>query len=139
MIEFPPKHPYLVGIDSDGCVFDTMEVKHKECFAPNVIKYFGMAGVSKYARETWEFLGTLYSKTRGVNRFPALVVHLELTAARPGSTARGVKIGVPQLVRDWVAREAEAGQSVAANGRGHNGRPRPGSLAGMVEGREPRG
>ena len=22
---------FFVGIDSDGCVFDTMEVKHKEC------------------------------------------------------------------------------------------------------------
>ena len=26
-----------VGIDSDGCAFDTMEVKHKECFIPNTI------------------------------------------------------------------------------------------------------
>ena len=34
--------PYLVCIDSDGCVFDTMEIKHKECFCPPYIKHFGL-------------------------------------------------------------------------------------------------
>ena len=69
---YSPQQEFLVGIDSDGCVFDTMEVKHKECFAPNVIKYFGLAGVSKYAREACDFVN-LYSKSRGINRFPALI------------------------------------------------------------------
>ena len=104
MIDLTPKHPFLIGIDSDGCVFDTMEVKHKECFAPNVIKYFGLAGVSKYAREACDFVN-LYSKSRGINRFPALIEELDLTAARPEVLARGVKIAIPQSVRDWVAKE----------------------------------
>ena len=65
-----------------------MEVKHKECFAPNVIKYFGLAGVSKYAREACDFVN-LYSKSRGINRFPALIEELEWTAARPEVLARG--------------------------------------------------
>lgn len=72
MTDFTPKHAYLVGIDSDGCAFDTMELKHKECFIPNTIHYWGLQGVSKYAREAAEFVN-LYSKSRGVNRFPALV------------------------------------------------------------------
>ena len=42
MFNLTPKHRFLVGIDSDGCVFDTMEVKHKECFTPNMIKYLGL-------------------------------------------------------------------------------------------------
>ena len=29
-----PQFDFFVGIDSDGCAFDTMEIKHKECFAP---------------------------------------------------------------------------------------------------------
>ena len=37
MFDFPKQHEFLVGIDSDGCAFDTMEVKHKECFIPNTI------------------------------------------------------------------------------------------------------
>src|SRR5947208_829099 len=43
---------FFVGIDSDGCVFDTMEVKHKECFIPNIVKFFELAAVAKYARES---------------------------------------------------------------------------------------
>ncbi len=108
MLNLTPKHPYLIGIDSDGCVFDTMEVKHKECFAPNVIKYYGLAGVSKYAREACDFVN-LYSKSRGINRFPALIEELEWTAARPEVLARGVKIEIPKSVRDWVAAEPKPG------------------------------
>ena len=44
---FHPKHEFLVGIDSDGCAFDTMELKHKECFIPNTINYWGLQGVSQ--------------------------------------------------------------------------------------------
>jgi phosphoglycolate phosphatase-like HAD superfamily hydrolase len=108
MIDFTPKHSFLIGIDSDGCVFDTMEVKHKECFAPNVIKYFGLAGVSKYAREACDFVN-LYSKSRGINRFPALIEELDWTAARREVLARGVKVAVAPSVRDWVAKEPKPG------------------------------
>ncbi|MCJ7777964.1 MAG: hypothetical protein MUP16_06585 [Sedimentisphaerales bacterium] len=30
--EFKPKHKFFVGIDSDGCAFDTMGIKQRECF-----------------------------------------------------------------------------------------------------------
>jgi hypothetical protein len=65
--EFKPAKGFFIGIDSDGCVFDTMEIKHKECFAPMFIKHFGLQAASKYAREVWEFVN-LYSKSRGVSR-----------------------------------------------------------------------
>ena len=28
------KKDYLLCIDSDGCVMDSMDIKHKNCFAP---------------------------------------------------------------------------------------------------------
>ena len=37
-----PQHEFFIGIDSDGCAFDTMELKHKECFAPNTIKHWSL-------------------------------------------------------------------------------------------------
>ena len=43
---FRPRHEFFVGIDSDGCVFDTMEIKHKECFCPAFIKHFGLQAAS---------------------------------------------------------------------------------------------
>ncbi len=42
-----PEKEFFIGIDSDGCVFDTMEVKHKEFFCPNTVKYFGLFAISK--------------------------------------------------------------------------------------------
>src|SRR5437773_7020325 len=101
---FKPTKDFFIGIDSDGCVFDSMEIKHKECFAPMFIKHFGLQAVSKYAREVWEFVN-LYSKTRGVNRFPALSRSLNLLRERPQVTARGVKIADTATLDGWIARE----------------------------------
>ncbi len=106
MIDFTPKHDYLVGIDSDGCAFDTMELKHKECFIPNIINFWGLQGVSKYAREAAEFVN-LYSKSRGINRFPALVEALEWTNRRPEVKARGIQVKIPQSLLDWMKRETK--------------------------------
>ncbi len=104
--DFEPAKTFFVGIDSDGCVFDTMEIKHKECFAPQFIKHFGLQAVSKYARETWEFVN-LYSKTRGINRFPALSNSLDLLAQRPEVGARGVAVPTTQALDEWLSRETK--------------------------------
>ena len=87
--DFRGADDFFVGIDSDGCAFDTMEVKHKECFIPNIIRYFDLAAVSKYAREVAEFVN-LYSRLRGINRFPGLVLTLDLLAERPEVARRGL-------------------------------------------------
>lgn len=104
MIDFTPRHDFLVAIDSDGCAFDTMEVKHKECFIPNTINSYNLQAVSKYAREVAEFVN-LYSKSRGINRFPALIETLERLARRPEVVARGVQVAVPPGLRRWVQTE----------------------------------
>ena len=106
--DYKPQHDFLIGIDSDGCAFDTMELKHKECFVPNTIKYWNLQGVSKYAREAFEFVN-LYSKSRGINRFPALIETLQWLQRRPEVKQRCVKIDIPQSLIDWVARETKLG------------------------------
>ena len=108
MIDFKKNCDFLVGIDSDGCAFDTMELKHKECFVPNIIEHWGLKGVSKYAREAAEFVN-LYSKTRGINRFPALVEVFRLLNERPEVASRGVSIEIPQVLVDWIAAETKLG------------------------------
>src|SRR5438094_10484427 len=89
--DFKPTKEFFVGIDSDGCIFDSMEIKHKECFTPMFIKHFDLQAVSKYAREVWEFVN-LYSKDRGANRSPALSKALRLPCARPQRRSRGAKL-----------------------------------------------
>lgn len=106
--QIQPKQEFLVGIDSDGCVFDTMELKHKECFIPNIINYYELQGVSKYAREAAEFVN-LYSKSRGINRFPALVETLEWLQKRPEVIERGAKIEIPASLAKWIAEETKLG------------------------------
>src|SRR3989442_5311364 len=106
LLSFQPRCDFFVGIDSDGCAFDTMEVKHKECFIPNTIHAWDLQPVSKFAREAAEFV-TLYSKWRGINRFPALLYTFDLLADRPEVQRRGVLLpDIPQL-RHWVATETK--------------------------------
>ncbi|WP_210513342.1 HAD family hydrolase [Natronogracilivirga saccharolytica] len=91
------QHEFFIGIDSDGCVFDTMEIKHKECFIPNIIKHWNLQAVSKYARDAAEFVN-LYSKWRGINRFPALVMSFDLLREWDEVKKRGRSIPeVPEL------------------------------------------
>lgn len=101
---FAPSHEFFVGIDSDGCVFDSMEIKHKECFAPMFIKHFGLQPVSRYAREVWEFVN-LYSKSRGINRYPALSNALDLLGRRGEVQARGAKVPSPDPLDAWMASQ----------------------------------
>jgi phosphoglycolate phosphatase-like HAD superfamily hydrolase len=103
-----PQKEYFIGIDSDGCAFDTMEIKQKECFCPNFIQFFALQSVSKYARETWEFVN-LYSKSRGVNRFPALVEALHLLSERKEVHARNAEIIQPASLIEWIASESKLG------------------------------
>ncbi|EEF61980.1 HAD family hydrolase [Pedosphaera parvula] len=111
--DFKPTKEFFIGIDSDGCIFDSMEIKHKECFVPMFIKHFNLQAVSKYARETWEFVN-LYSKTRGANRFPALSRALNLLRERPEVIARGVKIPDTKALDEWIARESKLGNATLA-------------------------
>ena len=104
LAELEPEHRFFVGIDSDGCAFDTMEIKHKECFAPNIIKYWGLQAVSKYAREAAEFVN-LYSKWRGINRWPALVMVFDLLRERPEVQARGIQPPLAPRIREFIANE----------------------------------
>ena len=106
--DLKPRHEFFIGIDSDGCVFDTMEPKQKEFFCPNVIRYFGLMPVSRVARETWEFVN-LYSKTRGVNRFIALANALDLLKERKEVHNRGVEVPDLSSVKEWISRETRLG------------------------------
>jgi phosphoglycolate phosphatase-like HAD superfamily hydrolase len=101
LAELEPRHEFFVGIDSDGCAFDTMEIKHKECFCPNIIRHWGLQPVSKYAREAAEFVN-LYSKWRGINRWPALVMVFDLLRERAEVQARSVEPPQAPRIRAFI-------------------------------------
>jgi phosphoglycolate phosphatase-like HAD superfamily hydrolase len=101
-------HEFFIGFDSDGCVFDTMEIKHKECFCPNFINYFGLQAGSKYAREIWEFVN-LYSKTRGCNRFLAVQRSLQLASERQEFADRNIAVPTMKEMDAWIEVETKLG------------------------------
>ncbi|MFC1481371.1 HAD family hydrolase [Candidatus Neomarinimicrobiota bacterium] len=101
---FKPRHDYFVAIDSDGCAFDSMEIKHKECFIPNIIRYWNLQPVSKYAREAAEFIN-LYSRWRGLNRYPAIVMVLDLLKEWPEVQKRHPVIPDAESLRKWTKEE----------------------------------
>lgn len=105
---FKPRHSFFVGIDSDGCVFDTMEIKQKECFIPNIIKYWKLQAVSKYARAAAEFVN-LSSKWRGINRFPALTKTIELLRDWPEAMRSGAAIPDLTSLQAWIDSGAALG------------------------------
>ena len=108
MSEIVRQRDFLVAIDSDGCAFDTMELKHKECFIPQTINHYNLQAVSKYAREAAEFVN-LYSKSRGINRFPALVESLQWLRRRTAVVDRDVQVEIPSSLVEWIDTESKLG------------------------------
>jgi phosphoglycolate phosphatase-like HAD superfamily hydrolase len=101
LVSMKPAHDYLICVDSDGCVLDNMELKHKECFCPATVNIWELQGVSRYAREAAEHVN-LYSRSRGSNRFPALVRTLELTYARQEVKDRGFTAPDLTPLKQWI-------------------------------------
>ncbi|MBA7630605.1 hypothetical protein ES703_38128 [subsurface metagenome] len=100
--DFKPKHKFFVGIDSDGCAFDTMGIKQRECFCPWMIAYFGLQPVAQAARECKEF-ADLFSKTRGANRHKTVKrIIAELLPNHPMTKARGFKVPQYPHYFAWV-------------------------------------
>lgn len=108
-----PDRPFFVGIDSDGCAFDTMEIKQKECFCPNFIKFYDLQPVATAARQTWEFVN-LYSKHRGTNRFLAVIEAIQLLSERKEVKARNFTVPDMAPLKEWVRNETRLGNPALA-------------------------
>ena len=99
--DLQPEHSYFVGIDSDGCAFPSMELKHKECFIPETVRHFALQPISKYVREAAEFVN-LYSQWRGANRFQALLKVMDLLLERPEVQRATTEVPRLSRLREWA-------------------------------------
>ena len=73
---FQRKHDYLVCVDSDGCVMDTMNCKHFHCFGPCMVTEWGLEEWKEEILDRWNVIN-LFSMTRGINRFKGLAMALK--------------------------------------------------------------
>ena len=72
---FEKKHDYLVCVDSDGCVMDTMNCKHFHCFGPCMVAEWDLEEWKDEILDRWNVIN-LFSMTRGINRFKGLAMAL---------------------------------------------------------------
>ena len=115
---FEKKHDYLVCVDSDGCVMDTMNCKHFHCFGPCMVAEWGLEAWEKEILDRWNVIN-LFSMTRGINRFKGLAMALKEIDGRY-TKIEGVDALVawaesaPALSNDAVAKAAEDATDEAA-------------------------
>ncbi|MDD5706897.1 MAG: HAD family hydrolase [Kiritimatiellae bacterium] len=111
----PPskRHDTLVGIDSDGCVFDTMDVKQRRHFHPLIVRWWGLELIERQVREVAEHVN-LRSRLRGRNRFTNLLVFFEQLAARADVRASGVKLPDLTALRAYCGSGLPLGNATLA-------------------------
>ena len=63
-------------MDSDGCVMDTMRIKHVHCFGPCLVREWELWRHEEAILSRWNEIN-LYSPTRGINRFKGLAMALK--------------------------------------------------------------
>lgn len=108
---------HRVGVDSDGTVFDSMEVKHKRVFQPLAIEIWGLESVAADFHAIAERVN-LYSAHRGVNRFEGLAMAFERLAER-SAEGRGI-LGDFGALREFV----DSGLPLSAKALGEFNRTR---------------
>ena len=73
---FRKDHDYLICVDSDGCVMDTMNCKHFHCFGPSLTVEWGLEEWEDTILRRWTDINLL-QMTRGIRRFKALALILD--------------------------------------------------------------
>ncbi len=90
---FSQKKEFLMAIDSDGCVFDSMNPKQSIAFHPKIMEFYELWGIESYLREVAEFVN-LFSRTRGCNRFIALQHIYRFLRGRPEAREVMIEQGI---------------------------------------------
>ena len=70
-LPFQPHRKWCAGVDSDGCVFDSVAVKQRLFFHDETIRCWSLEKVGPEVRALSEEVN-LRSRWRGANRFVAL-------------------------------------------------------------------
>ena len=96
-----PEKDYFVGIDSDGTVFNSMELKHKDCFVGCLIRSFSFAPIAHEVHLVWNYVNIL-SKTRGTNRFKALILTFDYLSKMERVIKLGINIPKVDSIRNWL-------------------------------------
>lgn len=113
---FSRQHDYLICIDSDGTAIDAMNVKHNQCHGPCFIAEWGLEDHSAEIQKIWNEIN-LYSSTRGVNRYIALVSMLQ------GLEGKFLKADGLDVLKNWVDNASDLSNKCLREEISRNGGP----------------
>lgn len=105
-----PRHDNLIGIDSDGCVFDSMTEKQVKCFHSAIIEMWGLQDVERPVRDCLEFVN-LFSQSRGQDRFICFDLAVDLMLEHPDIKGKGAHIPDTTHLKAWLAAGAPYGNA----------------------------
>ncbi len=110
-VDWQPRQSFLVAIDSDGCAFDSMEIKIRACFMPQIISTWELQAIAPLVHEVGEFVN-LYSRGRGKNRFAALLQFFDLLREHPGIRAEAYAPPDLSLLRRLLSQHSNLDQDM---------------------------
>ncbi len=111
---------FLIGVDSDGTAFDSMNIKHLDAFIPAALEIWPLPEDLAGRFAEIEKQVNLFSATRGINRFPGtLAVFEQLEKEFPGrrelpdlsdfrAYVAGEKKYSPVTLRAWLKKHPSA-------------------------------
>ena len=100
LTDFIRKRDFLVCMDSDGCVMDTVRIKHCSVFCPELIRVFGLEAHTDFITTAWEEIN-LNSITRGISRFESAVLIFDRLKNR------GIDVPGSEDIAAWVSTASE--------------------------------
>lgn len=100
LTEFVKRREFLVCMDSDGCVMNTVRIKHCTVFCPELIRVFSLDEEADYITAAWEEIN-LFGITRGISRFESVVLIFDRLKNR------GIEVPGAEDISNWMRTATE--------------------------------
>lgn len=95
LTDFTKKREFLVCMDSDGCVMDTVRIKHSTVMCPELIRVFALDDYAEFITAAWDEIN-LHTITRGISRFESVRLVFDRLKNR------GIEIPGSEDIAAWV-------------------------------------
>jgi phosphoglycolate phosphatase-like HAD superfamily hydrolase len=82
------RYETFIALDSDGCIVDTMAAKQHGFLQPLMIKHLGLTDAQAEVYKACADYVNLYSVTRGISRFKAILLNFEHYNTHPETVAQ---------------------------------------------------
>ena len=125
LTDFTKKREFLVCMDSDGCVMDTVSIKHTIVMCPELIRVFALDDHADFVASAWEEIN-LRNITRGLSRFESVVLVFDRLKNR------GIEVPGSEDISAWVNTSAELSTAATARTAAHR-QPGPAQTAGVEQ------